>query len=390
MNFYVLLGVRRDATPGDIRRAYRRLARKYHPDLNPGDRPAADLFRRVSLAFETLSDPERRRRYDAEGGEIVSAASTSTFEFQGFDFSATVEETRASTFGELFADAIRERGGVPAVQGAEVGADLHASASISFEQSMRGAAYELLVARLERCGPCAGLGRLPGPEMPCVTCDGHGAVRTVRGHMVFARSCPTCGGGGVVRSRTCGACGGEGVGVHNGGVLVQLPPGLDDGTELVIPGEGHAGRRGGPAGALHVSVSVRPHPYLRRAGDDIHLEVPVAVHEAALGARIEVPTADGPMRMRVPPGTQSGQAFRFRGRGVPRPDGSRGDLLVAARIVLPRLLDERSRELLREFAVRNPEDVRERLFDGGVAPPGTVRDATNSSLTAPAAPARET
>jgi molecular chaperone DnaJ len=378
MNLYVVLGVRREATSGEIRRAYRRLARRYHPDINPGDRMAADLFRRVSVAFETLSDPERRRRYDAEG-DAPPDDGGSTFEFQGFDFSLRIGESHPPTFGELFADALGERAGLPPSQASALGADLHASVTLSFEESVRGTTRELIVTRLERCAPCTGQGRLAGPPASCAHCDGVGSVRVARGHMVFARTCPSCGGAGVVRFRVCGACGGEGVGVHTGPVVVAVPSGLDEGAEVIIPGEGHAGRRGGAAGALHLRVSVRPHPWFRRAGDDVHVEVPIAVHEAGLGARIEVPTIDGPMRMRVPPGTQSGQTFRFRGRGVPRAGEPGGDLLVSVRIVLPAVIDERSRELLREFAERNPENVRESLGVGGegaaAAQPSAPRSA---------------
>jgi len=181
--------------------------------------------------------------------------------------------------------------------------------------------------------------------------------------MVFARPCGACSGAGVQHFYVCHACGGEGVGVHSGTLALALPPGVADGAELVFPGEGHAGRRTGPPGALHLKVRVPAHPIFRRVDDDVWVEVPVAVHEAALGARIEVPTPDGPMRMRVPPCTQSGQAFRFRDRGVPRGNG-RGHLVVVVRLVLPALLDERSRELMRDFAARNPDNVRDAWLRG--------------------------
>jgi molecular chaperone DnaJ len=371
MNLYILLGVRREATVDEIKRAYRRLARKYHPDINPGDREAAEVFRRISSAYETLVDPERRREYD-RGVLIEGSPVASTFEFAGFDFSVSAASASASTFGDLFADALRaNRGGA----GAETGADVHASVTLTFDQAMHGAPATLQVTRLERCAPCGGAGRLEGPEIRCIQCDGSGQVRSVRGHMVFARTCPACGGEGVMRYRTCRACGGEGVGVHTGTIDVHLPPGVQDGAHLVIPEEGHAGRRGGRAGALHLDVTVQPHPFLRRVGDDLYLEVPVAVHEAALGARFEIPGVDGPIRLRVPPGTQSGQTFRLRERGAPRAGGQRGDLIVTLRLVLPPLLDERSRELLREFGARNPGDVRAAWRASETA--GTWRDTAS-------------
>jgi molecular chaperone DnaJ len=366
MSFYVVLGVRRDATLEEIRRAYRRLARKYHPDINPGDRRAADLFRQISEAYETLSDPERRREYDRLG-EAGAAPVDSVFEFQGFDFSVRVDEAGAPTFGELFADVI-EAGAGGRSGGPEAGADLHAAITLGFEEAVRGTRRDLTVTRLERCAPCRGLGRLSGPPARCVRCDGSGQVRGVRGHMVFARTCEACAGTGMTRTRVCGACGGEGVGVRTDTIPVDLPPGVAEG-ELVVPGQGHAGRRGGPPGALRLAVTIAPHPIFRRAGHDLLVEVPVAIHEAALGARIEVPSLDGPVRLRIPPGTQSGQTFRLRDRGVPAGrEGRRGDLVVTVRLVLPPVLDERSKELLREFGRLNPANVRESL---GVGPAET-------------------
>jgi molecular chaperone DnaJ len=180
--------------------------------------------------------------------------------------------------------------------------------------------------------------------------------------MVFTRVCAACGGDGVVRYRPCTACGGEGVGVHGDAVPVDLPAGLDSGAVVSVAGQGHAGRRGGPPGDLRVSVTVAPHRYYRRDGEDLYLEVPVSVQEAALGARIDVPTLDGPARMRIPPGTQSGQTFRLRDRGLRPPRGGpRGDQVVTVRIVLPKVMDERSKELLREFGRLNPDNVREEL-----------------------------
>lgn len=356
MNFYLLLGVSREARLEEIRRAYRRLARKYHPGINPGDRAAAERFQQISVAFETLSDPDRRRAYDSHG-EAPASSTVSTFQFQGFDFSAESVEPRRSTFGELFGDVLSERlasGAAPPEQGA----DLHLAVSIPFEDAMLGSRRYVRVSRLERCAPCAGHGRLTSAASPCVHCEGAGHVRVARGHMVFSRACGACSGSGVQHHHICAACGGEGVGVHASGLTLSLPPGIADGTEVVFPGEGHAGRRAGPAGALHLRVQVEPHPLFRRVGDDISVELPVAIHEAALGARVDVPTPEGPLRIRVPPGTQSGQTFRFRDRGVPHGD-HRGHLVVTIRLVLPALLDEPSRELMRAFAARNPENVRE-------------------------------
>jgi molecular chaperone DnaJ len=353
MNLYLVLGVRREATTDDIKRAYRRLARKFHPDVNPGDRAAAQRFRQIAEAYDVLIDPDRRRAYD-EGQVVLDVAETS-FEFKGFDFGIEADGHRAATFSELFGDVLRG----PARLAPERGADLHERVTLAFEDAIRGTRRSLTLTRLERCAPCRGHGVLAGPPGPCAACEGQGVVRGGRGHMVFSRTCPACGGAGVVRHRCCAACGGEGVGVRTDTVAVDLPPGLTDGTLVSVPGQGHAGRSGWQPGDLQLTVAVDPHPFYRREGDDVLVEVPVAVHEAALGARIDVPSPDGPVRLRVPPGTAAGQSFRLRERGVPSPvTGRRGDLVVSVRIVLPKVIDERSKELLRQFGEINTENVR--------------------------------
>jgi molecular chaperone DnaJ len=351
MNLYVILGVRRESSLDDIKRAYRRLARKFHPDINPGDRAAAQRFREIAEAYEVLSDPGRRQQYDASG--LVADLGIGSFEFKGFDF--TVDEAeRPATFSELFADAFQ----APAAFAPERGADVQETLRLSFEDAVRGSRRSLTLTRLERCGPCHGRGVLPAPAGPCATCDGTGNVRGGRGHMVFGRPCPACRGAGAARYRFCGACGGEGVGVRTDTVSVDLPPGLQSGTIVSVPEQGHAGRRGGDAGDLRLTVLVDSHAFFRRDGDDLLVEVPVAVHEAALGARIDVPSLEGPVRLRVPPGTAAGQSFRLRERGVLGPSGRRGDLIVTVKVVLPRIIDERSKELLREFGEINTENVR--------------------------------
>lgn len=356
MNLYVILGVRREATVDDIKRAYRRLARKFHPDINPGDRAAAQRFREIADAYNVLVDPDRRRAYD-EGDVVLEVADTS-YEFKGFDFSGDSESGRTATFSELFGDAFR----APVRLAPERGADLHDTVTLSFEDAIRGTRRSLTLTRLERCGSCHGRGLLPGPPGACPACDGQGVVRGGRGHMVFSRACPLCGGAGAVQYRSCAACGGEGVGVRTDSLAVDLPPGLTDGSVVSVPGHGHAGRRGGPPGDLRLTVAVDAHPYFRRDGDDVFVEVPVAIHEAALGARIDVPSPDGPVRMRIPPGTAGGQSFRLRERGVLSPrTGRRGDLVVNLRLVLPSVIDERSKELLRQFGEHNTENVRASL-----------------------------
>jgi len=358
MDFYLVLGLERAATLGEIKRAYKRLARRYHPDINPGDRMAAQQFRQIAEAYETLSDPERRRQYDIAGfdGPVIEP---STFGFEGFDFSASVSGPAATTFGDLFADILQPRDAGQTRQAPERGADLHQTITLTFEEAMRGGERPLVVTRQERCGACAGAGRLRTPESRCTACRGAGRVKTTRGHMVFARPCSECRGTGRVTDVRCARCGGNQTVGRVETFTAKLAPGLGDGARVRLAGKGHDGRNGGEPGDLFVTVHVEPHPLFRREGDDLHVAVPIAVHEAALGAKLEVPCLDGRARLRVPPGTQSGQRFRIRGRGAPSVrDGRRGDLVVEVRLMLPRVLDERSKELLREFGRINATSVR--------------------------------
>jgi molecular chaperone DnaJ len=363
MDLYVILGLERGATLADVKRAYKRLARKYHPDINPGDRMAAAHFRDIAEAYETLSDPDRRRRYDATG-TVTTGTEEQTFGFEGFDFTVSVSGADASTFGDLFADVLFQRDPRRPENVAERGADLHQSLTLSFETAMRGVHWPMTVTRHEHCRTCKGLGRLNAAEMRCSQCRGSGAVKSARGHMVFSKPCASCGGSGHLRHVQCPTCAGQQVEMRTEPLIIQVPPGLADGARIRVPGKGHVGRNGADSGDLYVTVHVQPHPLFRREGDDIHVTVPVAIHEAALGAKINVPSIDGVARLRVPPGTQSGQRFRLRERGVPSArDGHRGDLVVEIRLVLPKLLDERSKELLREFGRINGEDVRRTLID---------------------------
>ena len=358
MDFYLILGVERAATLGDIKRAYKRLARRYHPDINPGDRTAAQQFRQIAEAYETLSDPERRRRYDTMGAAIP-AMDAQAFGFEGFDFSVSVSGAQAPTFGDLFAEVIQQRESATR-EASERGADLHITMTLSFEEAMQGGEHDLVVTRLAHCEMCNGYGRLRTAESRCVACHGAGTIKTARGHMLFSRPCGECHGTGRKADVVCPGCGGRQMAPRTENLVVNLAPGLGDEASVRVPHCGHAGRDAGEPGDLYVTVRVEPHPAFRRLGDDIHVTVPIAIHEAALGARIDVPSIDGKARLKIPPGTQSGQRFRLRERGVPSArDGRRGDLVVEVRLMLPRVLDERSKELLREFGRLNAEDVRE-------------------------------
>jgi molecular chaperone DnaJ len=355
MDLYVILGLEHGATESEIKRAYRRLARRYHPDINPGDRTAEARFRQILEAYETLIDPERRSKYDS--GSPVGGSQRPSTGFEGFDFSGRGGD-HAATFGDLFAEVFTTRGEQQPAP--ERGADLHHSLSLSFGEAFNGVQRTVTVTRRETCRACAGTGVTRVTTGACVVCQGTGSVRTARGHMVFSRSCPGCGGTGQQRPRPCDPCGGAGQLTRAEAVHVRIPAGIADGGRVRVPGKGNAGLRGGDAGDLYITVQVAPHPVYRREGDDLFMTVPIAIHEAALGARIDVPTPDGGAKVRVPPGTQSGQRFRLRERGASSTrDGRRGDLVVEVKLVLPKVLDERSKELLREFGRINGENVRE-------------------------------
>lgn len=363
MDFYILLGLEPGALANDVERAYRRLARRYHPNVNPGDRMAVSRFRQISEAYETLSDPDRRHLYDT-GGLTPPQDAPVTVGFQGFDFSTRVGGALAPSFGDLFADILRRGPVVDAPPTEERGADLHHTLSLSFREAMHGGPRDVTITRLESCRGCRGRGRLgTAAERRCQSCLGTGSVQSARGHMVFARPCSHCGGTGRLSDTMCSACGGRQADLRTETLAVGVPAGLADGARIRIPGKGHAGRSGGAPGDLFIAIQVEADAYFRREGDDLLVVVPVAIHEAALGARIEVPAIDGTARVRVPPGTQSGQRFRLRERGAPSPrSGRRGDLVVEVRLMLPGVLDERSKALLREFGQINAaDDVRRDL-----------------------------
>ena len=358
MDLYELLGLARGATLVEIKRSYRRLARKYHPDINPGDNAAEARFREITRAYETLSDPDLRLRYDAAGA-LAADVTGVRVEFEGFDFSVGAGHASAPTFGDLFAEVFAQRQDARSILGSEAGADLHATIVLSFDEAIRGVNRQLTVTRREACRSCRGAGTLNAAESKCQRCQGAGVVRSRRGHMVFSKTCEACEGVGRLTRTTCMACAGLGVDSRTESITIRVPAGVSDGARIRVPEKGNTGLRGGRIGDLYIAIEVEQSDLFRREGDDVHIVVPIAVHEAALGAKVEVPAPDGRARLRVPPGTQSGQKFRVRGRGAPSPrDGERGDLVVEVKIVLPRLLDERSKELLREFGRINSEDVR--------------------------------
>jgi molecular chaperone DnaJ len=388
-DYYATLGVSRDAKPEEIRKAYRHLARKHHPDVNPGNKGAEEKFKQLSEAYEILSDEKKRKIYDqygfyadnlppgGYGPAPGSGSSTYTpppgVDFSGFDFSNMDEAgaeagRRAGGFGGGFRDIFSQifsRGEREAAsEEPEKGSDIEYRMHLGFWDAVRGAQLRITVARDVACGNCHGTGTTPGPATTCAACGGTGKTSRQVGAMRFAMTCPQCGGSGKQR-RPCPQCHGTGSIQTPETLNVRIPPGVDTGSRVRVPAKGNAGIQGGPPGDLYIVTEVEPHPVFERKGDNIYVKLPVTVSEAALGAKVEVPTIDGPSTIKIPPGTQSGQRLRLRGKGTPSlrdPSGElRGDGFVEVQVMVPRVADERTKEILRELARLNPDDPRREL-----------------------------
>ena len=365
LDLYAVLGVRRGATPAELRRAYQKRARQIHPDLNPGDPAAAERFRVVSEAFSVLADPHRRAEYDRGGAQAAAPVVVPEVGFEGFDFSAEVR-MGAAEFREILDGVLRPRGR-PEPDAAR-GEDLEQRTAVSFDESLTGTHRRLHVTRLGHCAACMGAGAIPVAPSRCARCGGAGQVRSRRGRMIFTRRCGECGGTGVVSRQTCARCSGEGRLMQSDWLEVEIPPGVATGARIRVPGHGNAGRRGGRPGDFVLEVDVEAHPMFHREGADLRCVLPITITEAALGAHVEVPAPSGPVTIEVPAGTQNGQRFRLRKRGAPLVgQPGRGDLYVEVRIWVPKVEDDQSRELLREFARRNPQDPRRSAPGQGAA-----------------------
>jgi molecular chaperone DnaJ len=359
LDLYETLGVRSRATHAELTRAFEKLARRFHPDLNPGDRLAASRYAAALRAFEILSDPARRAAYDRGELSATPAVPAAEVGFEGFDFGSEVRAEMAG-FEELFEGGASGR---VAPSGPEPGSDQELTTQIRFDEAFAGTERRVNVVRQDHCPVCRGAGDVATEPVRCAGCEGTGHVRARRGHMVFRRRCQECDGTGTVRRRPCSRCQGEGRLTRSEWLDFKIPAGVESGSQLKIPGGGNAGRRGGPSGDLILKVEVEAHPFFARSGPDLTCIVPLTMAEAALGGPIEVPTPEGSLTIEVPAGTQTGQRFRLRGRGMPRLGGKgRGDLYVEARVVVPQTLDARGRALLEELARLGPENPRADLL----------------------------
>lgn len=387
-DYYGVLGVKRGASDDEIRKAYRRLARKYHPDVNPGDSAAEDRFKEIQEAYGILSDKKKRQMYDqfgyySESGPYPGEAGRQGgFDFSGFDFGdffagggpgrgATGGAGRGQKaswggFSDLFSQFFRHgEPHAPPRAEARPGEDLEYTADIGFWDAIRGTTIRLTIFRHEKCSQCHGLGGLSAGTTVCTECQGSGQVNQTVGAMRFNITCPRCQGRGQVQNM-CPACQGQGRIGRNETVEVRIPPGAQDGSRLRVAGKGNAGHGGGASGDLYIVTRVGPHPVFQRKGDDIHVQVPVTIAEAVLGGKIEVPTIDGKALLKIPPATSSGKTFRLREKGVlNRRTRHRGDQFVEVKIVVPPVPDESSKDLVRKFAELNREDEtpRARLWD---------------------------
>ncbi len=360
-DYYEVLEVGRGASDAEIKKAYRKLAKQYHPDVNPGDKAAEAKFKEINEAYEVLSDPQKRSRYDQFGhaGVDPNSFGGAGAGFGDFDFGGIGDIFESFFGGGGFGRSSRSR------SGPQKGADLKYSVEISFEEAAFGVEKEITINRHENCGTCGGSGAKPGTSpTTCKHCSGTGQVQfkqsTPFGQFINVKTCDICRGEGKIITDPCPACSGRGKVRKTIRKKLDIPAGIDDGQTISIRGEGDPGSRGGPAGDLFVTVAVRPHPIFKRQGNDVICEIPITFVQAALGAELEVPTLDGKEKYTMPEGTQTGTIFRLKNKGIPYLRGSgRGDQYVKVEIDVPKKLNDKQKELLRQFADISGDDVYE-------------------------------
>jgi molecular chaperone DnaJ len=366
-DYYALLGVAKNATQQEIRKAYRRLAQKFHPDANPGDRSAEGRFKEISTAYDVLGDDKKRKEYDrvremAGAGFGFGGPGGGRVRFEDLGF----EESFGNLFNMFGGGGFSGSAGARARRGTvrRKGTDLETEARITFEEAARGATISVGVAGAAPCETCGGSGAAPGTEVKtCPECSGTGAVNLDQGLFSLTRTCGICGGSGRLVSSPCQTCGGSGRTRSSSSLKVKVPPGVEDGARIRVSGRGEPGPPGGEPGDLFVTVRVAPHRFFGRRGSNLTLSLPLSFPEAALGADVKVPTLNGTVTLRIPPGTGGGKTFRLRGHGVSNARGGPGDLLVTVTVEVPKRLSKRERELLEQFQDAHPESPRTGMGD---------------------------
>jgi molecular chaperone DnaJ len=362
-DYYKILGVGKTANDKEIKLAYRKLARKYHPDVNPGDKSAEERFKEVSEAYEVLSDRDKRSRYDQFGDQWKNAqAAGGQYGTHGFD----VNFDLGGGFSDLF-DAFRNgRRTGAARRGPRKGEDLQYEIEITVEEAYNGGTRALSVTAPESCGTCHGSGEKPGTgRKQCPSCKGTGQGRAIAGISILGETCENCQGTGQVPEQPCPACRGRGLSERSRRVEVKIPKGVYQGAKIRVGGQGSAGAQGGPAGDLYLLVHMKPHPLFERKEEHLYVDLPVTFTEAALGAEVQVPTVTGKVSTRLPAGVQSGQALRLAGLGMPQlRAGGTGDLFARIKVTVPKNLTERERELIEQLGGLRHENPRDRLLVG--------------------------
>jgi len=359
-DYYKILGVSKDASTEEIKKAYRKLAQKYHPDKNPNNKEAEERFKEIAEAYEVLSNEEKRKQYDA--GRLFSQAGAygagfGPSDFGGFDFGSGF--TFTGDLSDIF-NLFTGRTSKARRTRAERGRDVEVIVNLSFEDALKGADVSVTMDRTETCPQCKGTGSKPGtlPET-CKTCGGRGSVSENQGFFAISRPCPTCHGKGTIINNPCESCGGVGVVTRPKKVKLRIPAGVSDGSRLRFKGKGEPGQSGGTPGDLFVVTRVSKHPFFGRKNSDITLELPITFSEAALGTEVEIPTIDGRVRLKIPAGTQSGKTFRLRGKGAPRLKGKgNGDMLVTVRVSVPEKLNKKQRELIERLSQIEQKEIR--------------------------------
>jgi len=362
-DYYDVLGLKKNATSAELKKAFRKLARKYHPDLNPNDKASERQFKEMNEAYEVLSDPKKRKQYDQFGHEAFEQGfgqgpgagggfegfggqGAGSYQGRGFD----------DIFGSIFGGG-RSAGPM----GPQKGEDITYTVEVELEDAIFGRAMQVDLQREVSCTACGGSGAQPGSQRrTCPTCQGTGSVAQGRGFMQFSQSCPTCRGEGSINPNPCRNCGGSGLMPKTEKINVKIPAGVDNGSKVRMAGMGAPGVNGGPPGDVYIITRVRPHHYFERKGDNLYSEAKVTVKEAALGEKIEIPTVDGLVMLSMPPGVQNGQQLKLKGKGVPHFGGAGvGDHYVTIHVVTPTNITEKGKELLRELDMMHPENPRQ-------------------------------